>query len=291
MRRRSPPSYRNMRSVTVELEAILLGIAISLYTLAIALYLWGVLGGHGAVARAATWSILLGLIVHGVVIGVKVVTQQRLPFINLFEALIFTAWLLMLIYLIIERRSRITALGLLTCLTALVMLLIALALPRGISETLLPALQNRWSGVHILSCLISAASFALAFGAAIGYTVQEYLLKRKRINILQQLLPPLDTVDRLAYEMVTLGFFTLTLGIIAGSLWAQTAWGSYWNWDPKETWSLITWLVYAVYLHMRIIQGWHGKWANRLLIMGFTCVLITFLGISFWGQGLHSYRW
>ena len=76
-----------------------------------------------------------------------------------------------------------------------------------------------------------------------------------------------------------------------GSLWAQSAWDSYWSWDPKETWSLITWLVYAAYLHVRVVHGWRGKWAKRLLVAGFGCIFITYFGVNFLGHGLHTYNW
>ena len=97
--------------------------------------------------------------------------------------------------------------------------------------------------------------------------------------------------DRLAYKLVSIGFPMLTIGIITGSLWAQSAWSSYWNWDPKETWSLITWLVYAAYLHVRLISRRRGKWSNRLLVIGFLCVLMTFVGVNLLDFGLHRYNW
>ena len=123
------------------------------------------------------------------------------------------------------------------------------------------------------------------------YSIQERMLKEKRISVIRRRLPSLDAADRFAYKMVSLGFPMLTVGIITGSLWAQTAWSSYWNWDPKETWSLITWLIYAAYLHVRIISHRRGKWANRLLVIGFLCVLMTFIGVNLVDSGLHTYRW
>jgi len=143
--------------------------------------------------------------------------------------------------------------------------------------------------VHIVSSLAAYASFVLAFGAAMGYMLQERLLKAKRITGLQRHLPSLDSLDVLAYRMVALGFPLLTLGIITGAIWAQTAQGAYWSWDPKETWSLVTWLVYAAYLHVRIVQGWRGKWSNRLLVIGFAAVLITYFGVTYFMTGYHSH--
>jgi cytochrome c-type biogenesis protein CcsB len=131
------------------------------------------------------------------------------------------------------------------------------------------------------------AGFVLAFGAAICYVVQERMLKAKRITIIQKRLPSLQIADHLAYTMVSFGFPMLTLGIVTGALWAQSFGDSYWNWNPKQTWSLITWLIYAAYLYVRIVSQWRGKWTNRLLIGGFICVIVTFFGVNFLCKGIH----
>jgi cytochrome c-type biogenesis protein CcsB len=244
----------------------------------------------GPPLRVATATAGVGLAFHAATLTVISLRGQHLPFFNLFESLMFTAWVLVAIYLFIEYRYGISALGAFVCLVALGMLATAVALPKGIDTDLLsPALRSPWSTIHITSSLVSYACFALAFGASIAYLWQERLLKAKRLGLLHQHLPPLHTVDRLAYEMVMLGFFTLTVGIVTGALWAESAWGHYWSWDPKETWALVTWLVYAGYLHIRVISGWQGKWANRLVMTGFACVLVTYFWVSFFINGLHSY--
>ena len=102
------------------------------------------------------------------------------------------------------------------------------------------------------------------------------------------MIPGSGAIGELSYQMVVIGFLMLTLGIITGSVWAHSAWGSYWSWDPKETWSLITWLVYATMLHSRLIRGWKGKRLALLSIIGFVCVLFTYFGVNFLA-GLHSY--
>jgi cytochrome c-type biogenesis protein CcsB len=119
-----------------------------------------------------------------------------------------------------------------------------------------------------------------------------YLLKRLdregKSNIFLRLIPRADILDELNYQMVVIGFIMLTLGIITGSVWAHSAWGSYWSWDPKETWSLITWLVYAAVLHSRLVRGWKGKRIAILCFVGFSCVLFTYFGVNYLA-GLHSY--
>jgi len=148
-------------------------------------------------------------------------------------------------------------------------------------------LANHWAIVHIAGCFIALAGFVAASVAAAIYTLQARMLKAKRITVLQQLLPALDRADRLAYRMVAFGFLMLTLGIVTGVLWSQSTQGIWWNWDPKETWSLITWLVYAAYLHVRVVNGWRGKWTNWLLLAGFACVLVMVLGVSFLSGSWH----
>ena len=103
-----------------------------------------------------------------------------------------------------------------------------------------------------------------------------------------RLIPPVRILDELNYQMVVIGFLMLSLGIITGSVWAHSAWGSYWSWDPKETWSLITWLVYALVLHSRVVRGWTGKSIAILCFVGFCCVLFTYFGVNYLA-GLHSY--
>ena len=275
----------------MELTAVLFVVTLILYTGAAILYLWSVLGENMRVVRVASRLATLGLLTHGAVIADICIRMQRAVLANLSESLLFLAWALMTIYLVTARRYRITALGIFATLISLSMVAVAASLPQGVSSTLMPALRSHWRVIHVTPCLVGYAAFILAFGAAICYVIQERLLKTKRITTIQQHLPSLDVADHLAYTMVSFGFPMLTLGIITGALWAQTAWGRYWGWDSKETWSLITWLIYAAYLHVRIVSRWRGKWANRLLIIGFICVLVTFFGVNFLSNGLHQYNW
>lgn len=275
----------------MECSALLFAVTLVLYFAAVTLYLTSLAGSSVLRSRMASACAGLGLLAHTAGIVAWGVEHHRAPFTNLFESLVFGAWALMAMYLVMERRYRISAMGAFAGLAAFIAILFGLALPKDISASLLPALRSPWAGIHVVSSLVGYAGFAMAFGAAAGYALQKYLLKTKRISTFQKHLPSLDAMDLLAYRMVALGFPMLTLGIVTGALWAQSAWGSYWNWDPKETWSLITWLVYAAYLHVRIVQGRRGRWANRLLVLGFGCVLITFLPLNLISLGLHRYGW
>jgi cytochrome c-type biogenesis protein CcsB len=255
------------------------------------LYLWSIAGGADRVSRWASLLAALGLVAQGVAIALDCAHAHRVAIINLAESLMFISWTLTGLYLLMERRFRMPALGAFATLVSACLIVVASSLPGSINAALLPALQSHWNAVHTITCLLGYSGFTLAFGSAVVYAIQARMLKTKRINVIQRRLPSLDVADRFAYKMVSIGFPMLTLGIITGSLWAQTAWNSYWNWDPKETWSLITWLIYAAYLHVRIVSRRRDKWANRLLIIGFLCVLITFIGVNLLGSGLHIYSW
>lgn len=140
---------------------------------------------------------------------------------------------------------------------------------------------NQWNIVHIAGCLVAFAGFAASFVASAGYMLQGRMLKTKRINVLQRFLPALDRAERVAYKTVAFGFIMLTFGIITGVLWSQSRHGTWWSWTAKETWSLITWLVYAAYLHVRVVSGWRGHCTNWLILVGFACMVITlFVAIS-----------
>lgn len=267
----------------------LYSIALAVFGAAAVLHLWCL--RSDSLRRAASISGLAGLIVLTVAIVVHGIETGRLPFATVMESLTFVAWVLTAIYLFMQRGSRITALGAFSSVIAFVAVgVYVFLMPQDVSNAFLSEmLGNRWAAIHITSSLAAYASFFLAFGAALGYMLQEKMLKAKKITVLQRHLPSLDALDNLAYKMVALGFPMLTLGVITGAMWAQTAWGTYWDWDPKETWSLITWLVYAAYLHVRIVQGWRGKWANRLLVIGAASVLITYIGVTYFWAGNHSH--
>lgn len=261
------------------------------YGIASVLYLWFVLGRSARLSRAAMVSLAIGLAVQTAATIVRGAELHRAPFTNLFESLSLLGWAVVAVYLVLEHRHRISALGAYVSVLALGLTAIASSMPNGTRTSLPPALQSNWSVIHVTSCILAYTGFVLAFGAALAQVVQSRLLKSKRISALQGHLPSLDVMDNLTYRLVALGWPMLTLGIITGALWAQAAWGSYWSWDPKETWSLITWLIFAAYLHVRIAQGWRGKWALRLVVLGFISVLITFVGVNLLAPGLHQHIW
>ncbi|RJR42966.1 MAG: c-type cytochrome biogenesis protein CcsB [Deltaproteobacteria bacterium] len=204
------------------------------------------------------------------------------PMSNFYESLVFFAWCLPFLAILTFRRYLRDYLGTVVAIAAC--LLLAYASLGGVDsriKPLMPALKSNWLLFHVLTCFLGYASFTLGFGVAILYLVQE---KRPRPT-----LPSLPELDRLIYQATVIGFLLLTLGILTGAVWAETAWGRYWSWDPKETWSLITWLVYATLLHARLVKGWQGRRIAWLAVLGFAAVLFTYFGVSFLLPGLHSY--
>jgi cytochrome c-type biogenesis protein CcsB len=157
-------------------------------------------------------------------------------------------------------------------------------------DPLVPALQSNWLHAHVITCFLSYASFALSCGVSVLYLIKNRKKEKgKKETGWISLFPPLESLDALVYKTIAVGFPLLTIGIITGAAWANYAWGSSWSWDPKETWSLITWFLYAALLHQRLTVGWRGRKAAIMAIVGFLAVLFTFLGVNLLLPGLHSY--
>lgn len=207
----------------------------------------------------------------------------RPPFSNMFESLMVLAWTVVVVYLALSAARQIPALGTATALLATLVLAYASTFESTI-QPLMPALRSNWLTVHVFTCMLGYGAFALSFLAGSGYLIAMRSGSRTSEALR-------ETLELITVRTISFGFLFLSLGIITGAVWANSAWGSYWSWDPKETWSLITWLVYAGYLHCRFVRGWRGRRAAYLAIIGFLCVLITYFGVNFLTimKGLHSY--
>jgi cytochrome c-type biogenesis protein CcsB len=246
-----------------------------------------------AVGKLATWITILAVAGNTAGILLRWIESYKLgighaPLSNLYESLVFFSWAIGLIYLVIERRYPYRVIGAFT--TPLAFLALAYAsLSPNISDRiqpLIPALKSNWLIAHVITCFIGYAAFAIAFGISVMYLLRQRETEGK--NSLLNLLPDTDVLDELTHQLIMFGFLFLSAGIITGAVWANTAWGRYWGWDPKETWSLITWFIYATLLHARLMRGWHGKRIAYLSIIGFAAVLFTYFGVNLL-PGLHSY--
>ena len=275
--------------------AILSGVTF-IYLLSFLLYLIRMVRGKEFWGSAASRVARIGFFLHSAALLLRWKSSYDLgighaPLANFYESLIFFAWAILLLYLIIEWRTRSRSLGVFVIPVAFLLLAFASIAP-GVSDRiqpLIPALQSNWLTVHVLTCFLGYASFAVAFAVGIMY-----LLKgRARDGGTEEgtflsLIPASDALEELLYQGVVLGFVLLSLGIMTGSVWAHYAWGSYWSWDPKETWSFITWIVYAVMLHARSVRGWRGRRMAWMALVGFASVLFTYLGVNYL-DSLHSY--
>ena len=214
------------------------------------------------------------------------------PLSNLYESVVFFAWTIILIYGIIEYKYKYRVIGAFVLPFALLgMAWAQLGLNSGI-EPLVPALQSNWLLYHVITCFLGYAAFAVACGISIMYLIKakgESDSSDSQAGGMISMFPAIRILDDLNYKAIMIGFPLLTLGIVTGAAWANYAWGTYWSWDPKETWSLITWFVYAAFLHARITRGWVGKRAAWLSIIGFAATIFCYLGVNLFLSGLHSY--
>jgi cytochrome c-type biogenesis protein CcsB len=212
------------------------------------------------------------------------------PLTNMYESVVFFAWTIIALYLLIEWKFKIKIIG--AFATPFAFLAMAYASFSGdISKSispLVPALQSNWLIAHVVTCFIGYAAFAVAAGLGIMYVMKNKADDRHAETIPSRL-PPLSMLDDLIHKTMVFGFIWLSAGIITGAIWANSAWGTYWSWDPKETWSLITWFFYAITLHARYTRGWAGMRIAFLAIFGFVSVLFTYYGVNFLLSGLHSY--
>ncbi|MBN2426956.1 MAG: c-type cytochrome biogenesis protein CcsB [Deltaproteobacteria bacterium] len=214
------------------------------------------------------------------------------PLSNFYESMIFFSWTILLIYLIIHLRYRPRLLGALVLPLAF-FALIGAQLSDASLNPLIPALKSNWLTYHVFTCFLGYAAFAIACCAAIAYLLKVHQEDSENTPVpgknLASIFPPAQVLEEINYQAIMVGFLLLTLGIITGSAWAHRAWGAYWSWDPKETWSLIVWLIYAAFLHARISRGWTGRKIAWLSIAGFAATLFCYLGVNFLLSGLHSY--
>jgi cytochrome c-type biogenesis protein CcsB len=238
-------------------------------------------------AVAALWGALCGFVFHLAYFAFRWSESGRVPITSFFEAANFLGMGMMSVFLVMEFRFKIPALGAFMLPLVIVLMAPALVLSGDIQE-LNPVLKSGWLGVHTSLAALGDSAFAFAFIVSIMYLIQERQLKAKRRGALFHRLPSLDIMDTLGYRALTLGWPLFTLGMITGSIWANSAWGTYWSWDPKETWSLITWVVYLVLLHLRTI-GWRGRKMALLTIFGFSFVLISFYVVSRVHIGKHLF--
>jgi len=255
------------------------------------------------------------------ILGSRWIVAGYFPLSNLYESLLFLTWTLLTLYLYIESQTKSKLIGAILIPVALLINAfgnLTLTPEMQKASPLVPALQSNWLMMHVSMMLLSYGTLIMGsllcllflvisqyrevdlkqvdetsaplYNIMLDYYEAKVVSPQNNISELGKL-KLLQSLDNWSYRIIGLGFPFLTIGIIAGGVWANEAWGSYWSWDPKETWALITWLVFATYLHARITKGWEGRKTAILGGLGFFVIWICYLGVNFLGKGLHSYGW
>lgn len=271
--------------------------------------------------KIGRYSTILANILLFFILCSRWIVAGYFPLSNLYESLLFLTWVLLTVYLYVEIKTKSKLIGsVLIPVTLLISGFANLTLSPEMqkSSPLVPALQSNWLMMHVSMMLLSYGTLIMGsllcilflvisqnkdidlkvidssslplFNIMLDYYEVKLLSPSTEISELGKL-KLLQSLDNWSYRIIGLGFPFLTIGIISGGVWANEAWGSYWSWDPKETWALITWLIFATYLHARITKGWEGKRTAILGSLGFFIIWICYLGVNFLGKGLHSYGW
>jgi len=279
-------------------ESILFLITLGLYSVAMLLYFLYVAVRKPALHRAATWVQIGAFVVHSAAIVLRGIQMGRLPMANQYEFATAFAWALALVSLIFILKFNFPVLGAFASPVTLLLAVYAgvqklnelkVIAANGVDSirNLMPALRSSWLGIHVSTVIIAYGAFGVSFVLSIIFLLRD---RMKENGFWDQHIPKKEKLDTISYRCVSLGMMFLTATIAIGGVWAENAWGSYWSWDPKETWALVTWVIYLVYLHLRIRKGWNGKAAAIFGVAGFICVLFTYIGVNTLLPGLHSYK-
>ena len=269
----------------LQIENTLFTIVMLAYFAAMILYFAFIAVKKDTVARVAVGLQIVGFVLHTAALVCRGIGAGRLPLTNQYEFATSFAWGLCLVSLIFVIRFKFPVLGAFAAPVIFLIIGYAAMQSKEVKE-LMPALRSNWLGFHVSTAIIAYGAFGVSFVLSIIFLLRD---KMKASGFLDQHIPDREKLDMISYRSVSLGLLFLTFTIITGAIWAERAWGSYWSWDPKETWSLVTWIIYAIYLHLRLRRGWRGRSAAIFCVVGFICVLFTYLGVNTWLPGVHSY--
>lgn len=282
----------------MQAESILFLVTLALYFVAMLLFFLYAAIKKPSVAKCAVRVQLFALLVHTAAIVLRGILMGRLPMANQYEFSTAFSWALALVSLVFIQKFRFPVLG--AFASPVTLLLAVYAGVQKLNElkviaaggvdsirNLMPALRSSWLGIHVSTVIIAYGAFGVSFVLSIIFLLRD---RMKENGFWDQHIPKKEKLDTISYRCVSLGMMFLTVTIGIGGIWAENAWGSYWSWDPKETWALVTWIIYLVYLHLRIRRGWNGRTAAIFGVFGFLCVLFTYIGVNTLLPGLHSYK-
>ena len=241
------------------------------------------------VGRLASAFMVLGFLLLTAAVIFRGISAHRVPWGNMYEFSITGAFAFSGAYLFALKKYKLRWLGLPVSLAVLLTLGTAITLLYRPSAPLVPALKSTWLVIHVSAAIISGGVFLLANCVAAAYLILDRYEQKGVRPIWAQRLPSLEVLDNLSYRLVALVFPLWTFAVIAGAIWAESAWGRYWGWDPKETWAFITWVAYAAYLHARVTVGWRGRKAALLCLFAGSTFLFNYIYINVWGTGRHTY--
>ena len=271
----------------------LLGITTFTFLFASFLYIGTLIFKAKRLGTIATGFTIVALLILTAGLGLRWIESYQMgighaPLSNMYESVVFFAWTIVLFYLGIEWRFKTKTIGAFAVPLAFLAMAYASFAPinRGINP-LVPAIQSNWLLAHVITCFVGYAAFAVA--AALGIMYLSKTFSGGDGGGEGDMLPSLSVLEDIIHKSMIFGFIWLSAGIITGAIWANSAWGTYWSWDPKETWSLITWFVYAFTLHARYTRGIKGKTIAWLSLVGLLAVIFTYYGVNFLLSGLHSY--
>jgi cytochrome c-type biogenesis protein CcsB len=278
-------------------SSLLFNVTTFAYLISMVLFFAFLASRNKAIGLGGSLAAYAGFLAQTIAIGLRWKESYDMghghaPLSNLYESVVFFSWTIILIFGILDMKYKYRIIGAFVVPFALLgMAWAQLGLQSGI-EPLVPALQSNWLLYHVITCFLGYACFAVACGISIMYLIKirsESADSNAAAGGVVSMFPSARILDDMNYRSIMIGFPLLTLGIITGAAWANYAWGTYWSWDPKETWSLIVWFVYAAFLHARITRGWVGKRAAWLSIIGFAATIFCYLGVNLFLSGLHSY--
>ena len=240
-------------------------------------------------ARIATALMILGFLLLLVGVVARGISASRAPWGNMYEFSITGALAFSGAYLAALRKYDLRWLGLLVSVSVLLTLGTAITVLYVPSAPLVPALKSEWLVIHVSTAIISGGVFLLSNVIATAYLVLDRIESKGERNEWAKRLPSLEVLDQLSYRLVAFVFPLWTFSVVSGAIWAESAWGRYWGWDPKETWAFITWVAYAAYLHARVTIGWRGRRAAWLCLFAGSTFLFNYVYINIWGPGKHTY--
>ncbi|WP_028583371.1 c-type cytochrome biogenesis protein CcsB [Desulfogranum mediterraneum] len=267
---------------------VLFQISCIVYLLSTATYMVYFFSEKKQIRQLARQVFFVAAALHTLNILFRYLEAGHTPITSHHETISFFAWATAWSYLSFRWRYTVKNLGTFVSMLVVLLMLVAAFSSREIIP-LSPVLQSWWLPVHASITLVAYAFLALSCIGGLMYLLQEREIKQKRFGLFYSRLPSLEVLDKLNHHCLSAGFPLLTLGLVTGILWAKQAWGAYWHWDPKETWSLVTWFLYAGVMHQRFTIGWRGRRAAMISIIAFVSAMFTLWGVSFLMKGVHTY--